>query len=174
MVVQRFHPALRIGQPLTLSASGNALFSRQGHWDGGSALHCVAMALAMLGKLADPVYPPYHAHGNERVLWDHAWPHYLHGLTLSELSSFIFELNLDVRPTVCSGAPPKLIGFTTRELRAALQSSSAGVNGIQSNGTPRSSSVLKADKSIVRSRHTPCCCSIRPATHRHGRTLMLG
>lgn len=118
MLVQRYHPALRFGQHLTLAESGNALFSRQGHWDGGSALHCVAMALAMLGKLADPVYPPYHTSGNERVLWNHAWPHYLHGLTLHELASFVFELNLGVHPAIRSGVSSELIGFTTRELRA--------------------------------------------------------
>ncbi|RQQ22502.1 hypothetical protein DF148_34560 [Burkholderia stagnalis] len=58
MLIQKFHPSIRLGQQPALAASGNALFSRQGHWDGGSTLHCVAMALGLLGKLADPVDLP--------------------------------------------------------------------------------------------------------------------
>jgi len=98
MLVQKFHPALRSGSRLTPDSSGNALFSRQGHWDGGSTLHCVAMALALLDRIGDPVWLPYHDDGNERTFWDRAWPHYLHGLTLAELASFIAELNLGCDP----------------------------------------------------------------------------
>lgn len=65
MLIQKFHPAMRLGQQPVLAVSGNPLFSRQGHWDGGSTLHCVAMALALLGKLNDPVYLPYHTFGPE-------------------------------------------------------------------------------------------------------------
>ena len=54
-LVQKLHPALRPGPQLMLAGTRQPLFRRQGDWDGGSALHCVAMALAMLGMLADPV-----------------------------------------------------------------------------------------------------------------------
>ncbi|WP_181155300.1 hypothetical protein [Burkholderia multivorans] len=87
MLIQKFHPGIRLGQQPTIAASGNHLFSRQGHWDGGSTLHCVAMALALLGKLNDPVYLPYHPFGPEQIVWDDAWPHYLTGLTLDERNS---------------------------------------------------------------------------------------
>ncbi|MCP3706802.1 hypothetical protein M3I54_07345 [Paraburkholderia sp. CNPSo 3274] len=117
MLLQKFHPGSRLGQQLTL-AHGGTLFSRQGHWDGGSTLHYVAMALALLGKLSDPVDVPYHVSGNERVVWDHAWPHYLHGLTLSELESFVWELNLGVQPVVRAGPAPAILRFTSRELAA--------------------------------------------------------
>ncbi|AOJ61406.1 hypothetical protein WJ32_02350 [Burkholderia ubonensis] len=118
MLIQKFHPGIRLGQQPTLVATGDTLFSRQGHWDGGSTLHCVAMALALLGKLADPIYLPYHAGGTEQVLWDHAWPHYLHGLTLSELASFTAELNLSVQPTIHLGLANDILRFGSRELRA--------------------------------------------------------
>ncbi|MDR8050739.1 hypothetical protein [Burkholderia cenocepacia] len=118
MLIQKFHPGIRLGQQPTLVTSDNALFSRQGHWDGGSTLHCVAMALAMLGKLTDPVYLPYHASGPEQAVWDDAWPHYLHGLTLSELAGFIAELNLDVRPATCTADGAALLHFVQRELQA--------------------------------------------------------
>ncbi|RDU98176.1 hypothetical protein [Trinickia dinghuensis] len=118
MLIQQYHPALRLGPHLALAATGNPLFSRQGHWDGGSSLHCVAMALAMLGKLEDPVYSPYRVAGNEHVLWSHAWQHYLHGLTLSELASFISELDLDVKPILRVGAANEIVSFTALELRA--------------------------------------------------------
>ncbi|WP_438332260.1 hypothetical protein [Burkholderia pseudomallei] len=118
MLIQKFHQGIRLGQQTTLTDSGAPLFSRQGHWDGGSTLHCVAMALAMLGRLADPIFLPYHATGTERVVWDHAWPHYLHGLTLSELGSFIAELNLGVQPIVRSGEVSTVLNFAARELHA--------------------------------------------------------
>jgi hypothetical protein len=117
MLIQKFHPGLRLGRQPVLAASGTPLFSRQGHWDGGSTLHCVAMALAMLGKLSDPVYVPHHETGNERVVWDHAWPHYLHGLTFSELASFIAELNLGVWPVVRAAYAPVVLRFGALELK---------------------------------------------------------
>lgn len=76
------------------------------------------MALALLGKLDDPRYLPYHDAGAERAVWDAAWPHYLHGLTLSELASFIGELNLAVKPTVYAGLAADLLPFCSRELSA--------------------------------------------------------
>lgn len=117
MLIQKLHLALRPGQQLVLAASGKPLFSRQGHWDGGSALHCVAMALALLGKLTDPVSLSQSATGPEATFWDHAWPHYLHGLTLSELESFVWELNLGVRPVALPGGRGSILNFCERELR---------------------------------------------------------
>lgn len=118
MLIQKFHPAIRLGQQPVVSTTGNLLFSRQGHWDGGSTLHCVAMALALLGKLTDPVYLPYHGCGPEQNLWDDAWPHYLNGMTLPELASFIAELNLRVRPATCTASGHALLRFVQRELDA--------------------------------------------------------
>lgn len=117
MLIQRFHPALRPGQQLVLAESGNPLFSRQGHWDGASALHCVAMALALLGKLADPVALSRSRSGPEASFWDRAWPHYLHGLTLSELESFIWELNLGVRPVASPDSHDTILNFCEHELK---------------------------------------------------------
>lgn len=118
MLIQKFHPAIRLGQQPIIARTGNALFSRQGHWDGGSTLHCVAMALSLLGKLTDPVYLPYHGNGPEQKVWDDAWPHYLNGMTLTELASFIAELNLGVRPATCTTSGHDLLSFTQRELGA--------------------------------------------------------
>jgi hypothetical protein len=55
ILIQKLHPGLYPGRRLALAGSRQSLFSRQGTWDSGSALHCAAMALAMLGKLSDPV-----------------------------------------------------------------------------------------------------------------------
>ncbi|KWO50039.1 hypothetical protein [Burkholderia territorii] len=118
MLVQKFHHGMRLGQQPTIAASGNPLFSRQGHWDGGSTLHCVAMALALLGKLNDPVYLPYHPFGPEQIVWDDAWPHYLTGLTLEELAEFVANLNLDVRPAADTTTGMDLLRFVERELQA--------------------------------------------------------
>ncbi|EKS9844503.1 hypothetical protein QDD82_005357 [Burkholderia cepacia] len=116
MLIQKFHPGIRLGQQPTLVTSGNALFSRQGHWDGGSTLHCIAMALAMLGKLDDPVYLPYRTSGPELIVWDDAWPHYLNGLTLGELASFVSDLDLGVRSASCTASGVELLRFAEREL----------------------------------------------------------
>ncbi|ARK40485.1 MULTISPECIES: hypothetical protein [Burkholderia] len=117
MLIQKFHPSIRLGQQPALAASGNALFSRQGHWDGGSTLHCVAMALGLLGKLADPVYLAYHPFGPEQIVWDDAWPHYLTGLALEELADFVANLNLGVRPATCTASGMGLLRFAERELQ---------------------------------------------------------
>lgn len=116
MRVQKLHPALRLGQQLVVAQSGAPLFSCQGGWDGGSTLHCVAMALALLGKLSDPVHVQLYQDGPEGSFWDHAWPHYLHGLTLSELASFIWELNCGVRPMMAEGPPATLLRFCASQL----------------------------------------------------------
>lgn len=117
MLIQIFHLGIQLGQQPTLVTSGVPLFSRQGHWDGGSTLHCVAMALVMHGKLSDPVYLPYRASGPEQVVWDEAWPHYLHGLTLPDLANFIAELNIGVRPTTCMATGADFLYFVRGELQ---------------------------------------------------------
>ncbi len=76
------------------------------------------MGLALLGKLDDPVYLPYCAADAEQVVWDDAWPHYLHGLTFPELASFIAELNIGVRPATCTATGTDLLHFAQRELQA--------------------------------------------------------
>lgn len=119
MLIQKYHSALWVQGDASADSSAGSLFSRQGHWDGGSTLHCAAMALALLGKLNDPVWLPYHDRGNEQTFWNHAWPHYLHGLTLSELAGFIAELDLGIRPVVHTNQGVPLFDFAARELQAA-------------------------------------------------------
>lgn len=115
-LIQKLHPALRPGPRLTLASSGAPVFSRQGDWDGGSTLHCVAMALALLGGLSDPIQIRRYADCPETHFWDRAWPYYLHGLTLSELASFVWELNCGVRPVMAEGGPAAVLRFCAREL----------------------------------------------------------
>lgn len=115
-LIQKLHPALHPGRQLMVANSGKPLFSRQGNWDGGSPLHCVAMALALLGELSDPVQIRGHARGPESRFWDRAWPHYLHGLTLSELEAFIWELNCGARPVAAEGNQATVLRFCSREL----------------------------------------------------------
>jgi len=117
-LTQKLHPALYPGRQLALSASRQPLFSRQGVWDSGSSLHCVAMALALLGKLSDPVDVRGYASGPVAHFWDRAWPHYLHGVAPSELAGFIWELRADVRPVEAEGSPDELLRFCAQELAA--------------------------------------------------------
>ncbi|WP_244108824.1 hypothetical protein [Burkholderia anthina] len=78
-LIQRLHPALYPGQRLALAGTRRPLFSHQDDSNAGSTLHCVAMALALLGRLSDPVYVRGDASGPVARL------HYLHGLTSSGL-----------------------------------------------------------------------------------------
>ncbi|MCX4146905.1 MULTISPECIES: hypothetical protein [Paraburkholderia] len=116
MLIQKFHPGLQPGQQLAVAGSGTPLFSRQSHWDCCGALHCVAMALALLGRLDDPVDIRRSDAGPEASFWDRAWPHYLHGLTLTELASFVWELNLGVRPVAARAGQTTVLRFCEQEL----------------------------------------------------------
>jgi hypothetical protein len=117
-LIQKLHPALYPGRQLTLAGSRQPLFSRQGMWDSGSALHCTAMALSLLGRLPDPVDVRGYASGPVAHFWDRAWPHYLHGLTPSELASFVWELDTGVRPIQAEDSPNELPRFCAREISA--------------------------------------------------------
>jgi hypothetical protein len=117
-LIQRLHPALHPGQRLTLAGTRQPLFSQQGDWDAGSALHCVAMALALLGRLSDPVDVRGYVTGPVAHFWNRAWPHYLHGLTPYGLTSFVWELNADVLPVQVEGSADELLSFCARELAA--------------------------------------------------------
>lgn len=117
-LIQKLHPALYPGRQLALAGSRQPLFSRQGMWDSGSALHCAAMALAMLGKLSDPVDVRGYSSGPVAQFWDRAWPHYLHGLTPSELASFVWELNAGVQPAQVEGSADEILHFCAHELAA--------------------------------------------------------
>jgi len=118
ILIQKLHPALYPGRRLALAGSRQSLFSRQGMWDSGSALHCAAMALAMLGELSDPVDVRDYASGPVAHFWDRAWPHYLNGLTPSELASFVWELNAGVQPVEAEGSADEILRFCARELAA--------------------------------------------------------
>jgi hypothetical protein len=115
---QKLHPALYPGARLVLDDTHQPLFSQQGNWDAGSALHCVAMALAMLGRLSDPVDVRGYVSGPVAHFWDQAWPHYLHGLTPSELAAFVWELGCDVQPIQAEGTAHELARFCSGELAA--------------------------------------------------------
>ncbi|CAJ0816890.1 hypothetical protein LMG19087_02910 [Ralstonia wenshanensis] len=74
------------------------------------------MVLALRGKLVDPVAIRQSPKSPEARFWDHTWPHYLHGLTLSELTSIIWELNCGMRPVDAEGNPSAVLRFCVREL----------------------------------------------------------
>ncbi|WP_342320555.1 hypothetical protein [Burkholderia pseudomallei] len=146
MLIHKFHLALGPGQQLVLADSGHPLFICQGHWDSGGALHCVAVAFALLGRLTEPVTLSRSDTGPEATFWDHAWPHYPHGLTPSELESFIWELSLGVRPVALHGSggstlsvcereltrgPPIIVGWRRRLIRDARAALVVGIEGRQ-------------------------------------------
>jgi len=116
VLIQKLHPALRLGQQVMVAKSRAPLFSRQGDWDGGSTLHCAAMALALLDRLSNPAEVWRCRDGPESRFWNRAWPQYLHGLTLSELTAFIWELNCGVRPITAEGRPASVLRFCALEL----------------------------------------------------------
>ncbi|WP_414444648.1 hypothetical protein [Burkholderia sp. 22PA0106] len=107
-LIQKLHPALYPSTQLMLDNTRQPVFSQQGDWHAGSALHCAAMALAMLGYLPDPVNVRRYASGPAAHFWGQAWPHYLHGLTPSEFAAFVWELNAGVQPVQLRGLADEL------------------------------------------------------------------
>lgn len=161
MLIHKFHLALGPGQQLVLADSGHPLFICQGHWDSGGALHCVAVAFALLGRLTEPVTLSRSDTGPEATFWDHAWPHYPHGLTPSELESFIWELSLGVRPVALHGSGVQRSASANANSRAAPPSSSAGVAASFAMHAPRLLSASRVGSTGKPSNPPPYCCSIR-------------
>ncbi len=114
--VQKLLPKLRSGRRLTIVGSNVPAFSFQGAWDGGCALHATAMAIAMLGRLSDPLRVPSRRHGPEAAFWELVWPFYLDGVTLEELEALIWELGWGLRPTVFEGSHANVLQFCEREV----------------------------------------------------------
>lgn len=115
-LVQKLLPTLRPEQRLGVVGSNAALHSRQGAWDGSCALHCAAMALATLGLLDDPSCLSNYADGPEAEFWARSWPHYIHGVTISELSGVLAELRWGLRTAMAEGAHETVTHFCEREL----------------------------------------------------------
>ncbi|WP_233827699.1 hypothetical protein [Paraburkholderia sp. ZP32-5] len=134
-LVQKLLPTLHPEQRLGVVGSGTALYSRQGAWDGSCALHCAAMALATLGLLHDPSCLRSYTEGAEAEFWDRAWPHYLHGVTMSELSGVLAELRWGLRTATAEGPHETVAYFCEREL---------------SEGWPVVVSLRQSDESLCR------------------------
>lgn len=115
-LVQKLLPTLQPGRRLVVAGSDAALHSRQGAWDGGCALHCAAMALALLGLLRDPSGLRGAADDAGAAFWDRAWPHYLHGVTLGELRGLLAELRWGLRTAVEAESHEAVARFCEREL----------------------------------------------------------
>jgi hypothetical protein len=114
--VQKLHPALQQGQRLTIAEAKVAIFSQQSNWDSGCALHCLAMAAAMHGKLPDPVAASWRRRGAAADFWRFAAPYCLKGIDLSELASLIRELEWGLRPSSLEGSHQKVLRFCEQEL----------------------------------------------------------
>lgn len=114
--MQKIHPALQSGRQLTLSGSNTATFSFQGCWDGGCALHATAMALAMLGRLPDPLRVSSRRRVPEAEFWRCAQPFYLSGISLEELQVLIRALDWELRTAYFEGAHEDVLRFSEREV----------------------------------------------------------
>ncbi|TDV16307.1 hypothetical protein [Paraburkholderia caballeronis] len=115
-VIQKLLPSLKPGQRLGLTGSDTTLHSRQGAWDGSCALHCAAMALATLGLLNSPSQLACYADGPEAEFWNLAWPYYMHGITISELTGLLAELRWNLRTITAEGSHETVTRFCEREL----------------------------------------------------------
>jgi hypothetical protein len=93
-LIQWFHPALHIG--LTASAAhGDTLIPvhcRQGIWDSACGGHCVAMALALWGDIADVDELCERRAGVAARLWKATQGIYFKGATVGELAAIVDSL----------------------------------------------------------------------------------
>ncbi len=114
--MQRLHPALQSGRRLKFVGSNTPVFSFQGCWDGGCALHATAMALAMLGCLSDPLRVSSRRRAREAEFWRRAQPFYLSGISLEELQVLIRALDWKLRTAYFEGAHEDVLRFGEREV----------------------------------------------------------
>jgi hypothetical protein len=112
-LLQRFHPALKIGATLSSSATdgGMPVHCRQGVWDSACGPHCVAMAMAILGELADPTELAEHGNGVGARLWKAAKTTYFGGTNIGELARMIVSLQTRYTVSHVQGPHSKCITF---------------------------------------------------------------
>ncbi|MFG6718848.1 hypothetical protein [Burkholderia pseudomallei] len=90
---------------------------------------------------------------------------YLHGLTLSELESFVWELNLGVRPVALQGSGGRRSAPANANWRADTPSSLAGAAASFAMITPRLSSESRGGCTGEPSNPALYCCSIQLETN---------
>ncbi|PRZ53025.1 hypothetical protein BX589_112198 [Paraburkholderia fungorum] len=114
-VVQRLHPRLTPGQTLR-AGSKFAVHSFQGAWSAACALHSIASAFTILGRIADPAAVSWRRRGKEADLWSRAAPLYFTGATLTEVAGVIRECDWGLQPVVIEAAHRNVVDFCEQEL----------------------------------------------------------
>lgn len=114
-IVQRLHSRLTPGQTLR-AGSKFAVHSLQGTWDSACALHAIASAFAILGRIADPATVSWRRRGPEADLWNRVAPLYFTGATLTEVAGVIRECDWSLQPVVIEGSHRNVLDFCEQEL----------------------------------------------------------
>lgn len=115
--VQKLHPALRSGQRLLIAGSNSPTFSFQGSFDSSCALHATAMALALHHRMQNPLRPTSRYSFGERDFIRRVIPYWHSGISMTDLHTLIWELNLELRPLHFEGAHANVIRFCEHEAR---------------------------------------------------------
>lgn len=115
--VQRLHPALRSGRRLLVAGSNSPTFSFQGSFDSSCALHATAMALALHRRMQNPLRPTSQYSYGERDFIRRVIPYWHSGISMTDLLTLMWELNLGLRPVHFDGAHADVVRFCEEESR---------------------------------------------------------
>lgn len=117
LTVQKLHPALRSGRRLFIDGSDSPTFSFQGSFDSSCALHATAMALALHRRMLNPLRPTSRHNPDERKFIRQVLPYWHSGISMADLHTLIWELNLGLRPLLFEGTHSDVIRFCEQEVR---------------------------------------------------------
>lgn len=118
---QRLYPTLRLG--LTPAAARDkqrhiSFHCRQGDWDGACGLHCAAMALALLGRIASVKALSIRRKGVVARLWQAAHAMYFDGMNAEDMETVLMSLDINLYVKRFEGRHRQTIAFTQAQLAA--------------------------------------------------------
>jgi hypothetical protein len=117
-LLQRFYPTLRLGFSANAVRNGGTarVHCRQGDWDGACGPHCAAMALAVLGRIADFNAVSRGRKGISARLWDAAQETYFKGTDTIDLVYMLESLQTDLRVNYYDGTHRRTLAFTQKRI----------------------------------------------------------
>ncbi len=119
-IQQRLFPSLRIEHTAIVRRGGRDLpiHIRQSELDSACGAYCAAMALALLGRIADVTVLSDRRTGVAGRLWHVAKKYYFDGVSSKELAAMIDSLDTDLLVEYCNGSHRKCLAFVQDQLTA--------------------------------------------------------
>lgn len=110
-LIQKLHPSLLLGHRPRIATSRALVFCAQGDWSSSCVLASSAMAVAMLGYIANPADVRWRNTGVSSRFWRLAEPYYHTGMALSELIDMLARLNPGLRTSLLESSHQVVLDF---------------------------------------------------------------